>query len=156
MYNGERSALKPSKNIESGMGAVYESQIRTDDLRLDRLSLVQSRLWTNDRRRCLHRLRALLLHSSLARREEAAEEARFLLLRINIQILVIVDLSRCKFARLRVCGLRRRLVGIQSVGHNGHGLSCKQNIDGEYRYDGTNMETRTLWPLRKSGCVVLT
>ena len=107
-----------------------EVLVLTDNLRLHRFSLIQRRLWTNNRRRlvkpmkkgiheaktrswsttyrfhCAYRLHHwpsfLLGLCTFGTGEEWTEEARFFLLSLDVEILVVVDLSWKELATLWV------------------------------------------------------
>ena len=103
-------------------------KIRTDDFRLHGLSFVQRILRPDRGWRRLHSGDAFLLGRAF-RRKERAKEARFILLRIDIQVFVVIH--SCS----RVLGIidrRLRFAGVQTFRNEGSGLEC--NI---FRLEGT-------------------
>ena len=133
-----------------------EVLVLTDNLRLHRFPLIQRRLWTNNRRRlvkpmkkgiheaktrsrsttyrfhCAYRLHHwpsfLLGLCTFGTGEEWTEEARFFLLSLDVEILVVVDLSWKELATLWVRSGWRGFVCVQSFLDDWHGLVSRNRL----------------------------
>ena len=122
----------------------------TDDFGLHQLSLVQSRNWSDHRRR-LRSAGSALLSCSTGRRigrrvtysfhdgrslplgalvlvEETVKEAGFLLLVIGVEIPPVVESARGQLARLGVQRLLDGFVGVEAILYDRHGLVTVQKV----------------------------